>query len=84
VLQAVREFHPHVLLLDVGLPGMTGYDVARQLREQEGAGSMVLAAMTGYGQAADAQRSQEAGFHVHLIKPLDPLKLETLVAASPS
>jgi PAS domain S-box-containing protein len=84
VLQVVREFRPHVLLLDVGLPGMTGYDVARQLREQEESGSMVLAAMTGYSQDDDARRSQEAGFHVHLIKPLDPLKLETLVAASPT
>lgn len=82
VLQAVREFGPEVILLDIGLPGMTGYEVARQLRAEPGFEPLVLAAMTGYGQDEDRRRSREAGFDVHLIKPLDPLKLEALIASS--
>jgi PAS domain S-box-containing protein len=81
VLQAVRDFGPEVILLDIGLPGMTGYEVAEQLRAQPEFESLVLAAMTGYGQDQDRRRSREAGFDLHLTKPLDPLKLEAVVAS---
>ncbi len=84
VLQAVRDFGPEIILLDIGLPGMTGYEVAQQLRSQPEFGALVLAAMTGYGQDEDKRRSREAGFDHHLTKPLDPEKLEALVASSPS
>jgi CheY-like chemotaxis protein len=77
----VREFEPEVVLLDIGLPGMTGYEVARQLRAQPEFESLVLAAMTGYGQDEDRRRSREAGFDLHLTKPLDPEKLEAVVAS---
>ena len=81
VLQAARDFQPEVILLDIGLPGMTGYEVARQLRADPNFGSLVLAAMTGYGQDEDRRRSKEAGFDHHLTKPIDPHKLEALVAS---
>ena len=84
VLQAVRDFGPEVILLDIGLPGLTGYEVAKQLRAQPEFESLVLAAMTGYGQDEDRRRSREAGFDLHLTKPLDPQKLEALVASPQS
>jgi CheY-like chemotaxis protein len=77
----VRDFQPEVILLDIGLPGMTGYEVAKQLRAHPEFGSMILAAMTGYGQDEDRRRSREAGFNLHLTKPLDPVKLEAVVAS---
>jgi len=78
VLQAVRDFRPEVILLDIGLPGMTGYEVARQIRSEPEFDSLVIAAMTGYGQAEDMRRTREAGFNYHLTKPLDPTRLEAL------
>jgi len=73
------EFHPDVVLLDIGLPGMSGYEVARQLRASEQRHSMLLVALTGYGQDADRQRTREAGFDHHVVKPLDPATLERIV-----
>jgi CheY-like chemotaxis protein len=76
-LQSAREFDPQVVLLDLGLPRMNGYDVARQLREHEKAGRgdrprMLLIAISGYGRDQDRQAAQEAGFDYHLTKPADP------------
>ena len=70
---------PDVILLDIGLPGMDGYEVARRLREQQGSERVRLIAMTGYGQEADRRRSQDAGFDHHLVKPVDPAKLQELL-----
>jgi PAS domain S-box-containing protein len=81
VLKAVRDFRPEIILLDIGLPGMTGYEVAKQLRAQPEFESLLLAAMTGYGQDEDKRRSKEAGFDLHLTKPLDPHKLEAIIAS---
>jgi PAS domain S-box-containing protein len=81
VLQAVRDFKPQIVLLDIGLPGMTGYEVAQHLRAEPERNDLVLAAMTGYGQEEDQKRSREAGFDYHLTKPLDPTKLEALVGS---
>jgi signal transduction histidine kinase len=79
-LQAVLDFHPEIVLLDIGLPGMNGYEVAKQLRAQKAFKSLVLAAMTGYGQDDDRRRSKEAGFDFHLTKPLEPEVLEAFIA----
>ena len=68
-----------MVLLDIGLPGMDGYEVARHLRAQQGMDKVRLIAMTGYGQEADRQRSQGAGFDHHLVKPVDPAKLQELL-----
>ncbi len=81
VLQAVRRFRPDVVLLDIGLPGMSGYDVARQLRSQPEGKGLVLAALTGYGQEEDRRKSREAGFDFHLTKPPNPDTLEAFIAS---
>jgi PAS domain S-box-containing protein len=77
-LQAALAGHPDVVLLDLGLPGIDGYEVARRIREQ--ADVPMLIAMTGYGQPEDRERSKEAGFDFHLVKPVDPVKLQQLLA----
>jgi PAS domain S-box-containing protein len=69
-LVVAAERRPEVVLLDIGLPGMNGYDVARRLREIPGMENAVLVAMTGYGQEEDRRRSWEAGFTRHLVKPI--------------
>jgi PAS domain S-box-containing protein len=79
-LAAVRSFAPDVVLLDIGLPGMDGYQVAEELRLDPDSKNTVLVALTGYGQAADRQQTHDAGFDRHLIKPVDPTLLRTLLA----
>ena len=79
-LQAARAGPPDVVLLDIGLPGMSGYDVARELRSAHGARPL-LVALTGYGQPEDRVRSQRAGFDLHLVKPVDLARLEGALTA---
>jgi len=78
-LQTAVEYQPDVVLLDIGLPEMDGYEVARRLRQQAELRHTKLIAVTGYGQDADRQRSQEAGFDFHLIKPVDSDVLQELL-----
>jgi signal transduction histidine kinase/CheY-like chemotaxis protein len=80
---AVAEFQPHVVLLDIGLPGLNGYEVAERIRRAPGR-QPVLVALTGWGQADDRRRAADAGFDHHLIKPVDHDVLMTLVAAVPA
>lgn len=80
-LNIVRSFQPEIILLDIGLPGMSGYEVARHLRAEPAAHGVILAALTGYGQESDRLRSLEAGFDYHITKPADPNILETLLAS---
>jgi CheY-like chemotaxis protein len=68
---AAAAFRPDVVLLDIGLPVLNGYDVARQIRAQPWGGDMALIALTGWGQDEDRRRSREAGFDHHLVKPVD-------------
>lgn len=82
-LQLLVESQPDVAILDIGLPGMNGYDVARKAREVFGA-SIRLIALTGYGQPEDRDRAMEAGFDAHLTKPLDFSKLQPLLVATPA
>jgi PAS domain S-box-containing protein len=79
-LQAALDFQPNVALLDIGLPGMNGYEVAKQLRQQVVLRNVTLIAITGYGQESDQQRSREAGFDHHLVKPVDSEKLRQALA----
>jgi CheY-like chemotaxis protein len=81
-LEAAEHFRPDVVLLDIGLPGMDGYQVAERLRARPNLQRTVLIAITGYGQEEDRDRSQQAGFHRHLVKPVDPPFLEELLARS--
>jgi CheY-like chemotaxis protein len=69
-----------VILLDIGLPGMTGYEVARRLRAERPAEELLIVALTGYGQEEDRRRSQEAGIDLHFVKPVDPHALRDLLA----
>ncbi len=78
-----EAFEPEVVLLDIGLPGMDGYEVARRLRARPGS-QPLLVALTGYGQAEDLRRSREAGFDHHLVKPADPETLTSLFATAPT
>ncbi len=71
---------PEVIFLDIGLPGMDGYEVARRIRERSGGTGPRLVAVTGYGQASDRQRSREAGFDAHLVKPVELDRVRELVA----
>ncbi len=80
-LDAAVTFKPDVVLLDIGLPGMDGYEVARKLRESAAARDTMLIAVTGYGQAGDQLKSAEAGFDHHLVKPVDIEALTDLLAA---
>ena len=80
-LEAVQIHRPAVVLMDIGLPGMDGYEVARTLRRQEDCDRLTLVAMTGYGQDEDRRRAQEAGFDHHLVKPVDPDVLQELLAS---
>jgi CheY-like chemotaxis protein len=70
-LWAVKEYQPEVVFLDIGLPGMNGYDVARCVRQELGERSPVLVAMTGYGQHEVDRHSARAKFDCHLVKPVD-------------
>jgi signal transduction histidine kinase len=80
-LAAVEGFKPSVVLLDIGMPGMDGYEVARRLRGQSEGKDMVLIALTGWGQEEDRRRSREAGFDHHLTKPVDLDMLRALLSS---
>jgi len=74
------EFRPDVVLLDIGLPLMDGYEVARRLRQMAPTREALLIALTGYGQQGDRQRGKEAGFDGHMLKPVDPHALARMIA----
>ncbi len=79
VLDAVFNFAPDVVLLDIGMPKMSGYDVARTLRERYGSARPVLIAVTGRAGAADRQQARAAGFEHHVAKPYEPKALLNLL-----
>ncbi len=76
------EVAPDLALIDVGLPELDGYEVARRIRAGAGGKSMRLIAITGYGQAEDRQRALEAGFDAHLTKPVTPDELSIVLASA--
>jgi CheY-like chemotaxis protein len=82
-LDIAQAFQPEVALLDIGLPGLDGFEVAQQLRDRPETAGALLVALTGYGQSEDRERSQAAGFDYHLVKPVDPQKLLALIAGRP-
>ena len=79
-LEKCRSLQPDVVLLDLGLPQLDGLSVARQMRALAGMESVFLIALTGFGQVTDRRLSQEAGFDLHLLKPVDPAQLRQLLA----
>jgi CheY-like chemotaxis protein len=76
-LEMAKLYPPDVVLLDIGLPGMDGYEVAKELRKQKP--NLYIAAVTGYGTPADKQRATEAGFDAHLTKPAHPVSIIKLL-----
>jgi CheY-like chemotaxis protein len=81
-LEAAQLNRPEIVMLDIGMPGMDGLEVARRLRDDLGLKDVLLVAMTGYGQDEDRRRSQMAGFNSHLVKPIDLERLNTLLEQS--
>jgi CheY-like chemotaxis protein len=78
-LETVAKYRPHAVFLDIGLPGMDGYEIAERLRELPESARTVLVAITGYGQDEDRRRSREAGIDHHLVKPVAPETLHELL-----
>jgi PAS domain S-box-containing protein len=81
-LAVAAEYRPDVVLLDIGLPGMSGYEVAQRLREVPGLAGTTLVAVTGYGQESDRRRTRDAGFDRHLVKPVEPNHLQEILATA--
>ncbi|WP_250452487.1 response regulator [Caballeronia sp. ATUFL_M2_KS44] len=79
-LASIDEFRPDVVVLDIGLPGMSGFDVAREMRKRDATRHALLLALTGYGSAADRQTALDAGFDHHLTKPVSIDEIEALLA----
>jgi signal transduction histidine kinase len=78
-VRAAVDFNPQVVLLDIGMPKLNGYEACRQIREQPGGTGMTVVAVTGWGQADDRRKSQDAGFDHHLVKPVNPGELVELI-----
>jgi CheY-like chemotaxis protein len=79
-LELLETAHPEIVLLDIGMPGMDGYDVARRIRATPAGQEIFLVALTGWGQVEDKRRAAEAGFNEHVTKPLDPTLLGPLLS----
>ena len=83
-LERAREVSPQAVVLDIGLPGMDGFELARRLRNEPCCANAVIIAVTGYGQPEDRQRALEAGCDHHLVKPVDLDELKRLIRSSSS
>ena len=79
-LALVEDFEPQAVLLDLGLPGMDGFEVARHLRRRPGADAVLLIALSGYGRDEDRRKTREAGFDHHFVKPADLEAIQRLLA----
>jgi CheY-like chemotaxis protein len=77
------EFAPHVVLLDIGMPKLNGYETCRRIRSRLGGQEKILIALTGWGKEDDRRRTEEAGFDYHMVKPLDPSVLMSLLSSLP-
>jgi CheY-like chemotaxis protein len=83
-IETAAQFRPDVVLLDIGLPRISGFDVCRQIREQPWGKTLLMIALTGWGKEEDRRKSKEAGFDAHLVKPVDYAALMELLASMPS
>lgn len=82
-VEAAREFQPDLIIMDIGMPIMDGYAAAREIRAQPWGQEMVLIALTGWGQDEDKQKTKEAGFDQHLVKPVEPDSIRRLIESVP-
>jgi CheY-like chemotaxis protein len=83
-LERASQFRPALVLLDIGLPGMDGYEVARMLRAAPATAQVGLVAVTGYSRSEDERRARDAGFNAHLVKPIDLNCLERIISQLPN
>jgi CheY-like chemotaxis protein len=83
-LRLAAEHRPHAILLDIGLPDLSGYEVVKRLRAQPDINGTLIVAVSGYGQPADRRRSLDAGFDQHVVKPVDALTLRDLLEQAAS
>ena len=81
-MHAAAAFRPSLILLDIGMPRMNGYEAARRIRQENWGNDVVLVAMTGWGQEEDKRRAIDAGFDHHMTKPIDPDRVERLLGVS--
>jgi PAS domain S-box-containing protein len=79
-MEIAEAFRPEIVLLDIGLPKLNGYEVARRIRQQPWGRNLILVALTGWGQDDDRRRSHEAGFNIHIVKPVEFTALELALA----
>jgi len=82
-LDIADTFQPHVVFLDLDMPRMSGYDVCRLLREKPGGGEILIAALTGWEREEDRRRTREAGFDMHLVKPVGPDAMRQILEGLP-
>ncbi len=80
-IESARNAKPDVVLIDIGLPGLDGHAVAKEISDQRDGRTPLLIAITGFGQESDRRRSQEAGIDLHLLKPVEPPVLESILRA---
>jgi CheY-like chemotaxis protein len=80
-LDALRDYRPDVAFLDIGMPGLTGYEVAQAVRAEPWGHEVTLVAVTGWGQPDDKLRAHSAGFDRHMVKPIDPDEVDRLLDA---
>jgi CheY-like chemotaxis protein len=80
-IEQTAMFDPDVILLDLGMPGMDGFETARKVRQLKGMKQIKIVALTGWGQDEDRRRTKEAGFDAHLVKPVDSATLKELLAS---
>jgi CheY-like chemotaxis protein len=78
-IAAVKKNRPQLVLLDIGMPGMDGFEVARELRKEKSLDGMLLIALTGWGEDEDKKRSLDAGFDLHLVKPVEFDAIESIL-----
>jgi CheY-like chemotaxis protein len=79
-LAEAERFRPDLVILDIGMPGLNGYEACERIRQMPWGRGMVVVALTGWGQGRDRQRAHEAGFDGHLVKPVDPDAIKSLIA----
>lgn len=82
-VDAAASFRPHVILMDIGLPQLNGYEAALRIRQQPWGKGMVIVALTGWDQAEDRKKTADAGFDAHVVKPVDFAALAKLLAGFP-
>lgn len=78
-VETAERFNPDVILLDIGLPKLNGYEACKRIRQQPWGSGILMIACTGWGQDEDIQRATEAGFCQHIVKPIDPMVLEKML-----